>query len=208
MMKTKTRKLHSPLRWIAAMSVVMITTAAADTVLLSSSGSFESLDGNATNNGPSYELGFVLDLDDPTAEGIPWSISVSEFSIDGTSFQLLPITDGSQMGVVTFGDYRSGTELFEPDATILGEDATTEIGTVSFDFYFSDGTFPLQLPAGSTGDDILERGLLVDVAPRFTAQLPGFSDAIGVSDITVVPEAGASTLLVLAMGLGLMRRSR
>ena len=109
---------------------------------------------------------------------------------------------------LTPGSYLAGTELFEPNATILGEDATTAIGIVSFDFYFSDGTFPLDLTAGSTGADILERGLLVDVAPSFTNPPLGFQRAVGVSEIVVVPEAGATALLAMAIGLGLMRRSR
>ena len=79
------------------------------------------------------------------------------------------------------------------------------LGTAGIDFYFREEAIPVELTESSTGEDLLQQGLIIDFHPIFSTQVLGYDRAIRVSDVTVVPEPGVGLCLIFALGFGLVR---
>jgi hypothetical protein len=207
-MNMQVSKIFSPVLWIAASFAAMVEPAMAGTFIIRSNGEFGRVDGVPTVDGDAYDLSFVLEFGDPTAAGIPWNITTLGFEIDGMPFRVSPQSESSHMGILSPGIYIAGTELFEPRVEIFSPEGASILGTADFDFYFREEAIPVELSTESTGEDVLQQGLIVDFQSTWTTQVLGYERATGVTDVVVVPEAGVGLFLMVALGFSLLRRWR
>ncbi len=172
-----------------------------------SDGAFEVVDGAPVANGDSYSLGFVFEFAAATATGLPVTITTSPIQVESTQFGVNPIPVDPFSAEITFGTYIAGTEIASPAVELL-DGGSTVVGTVGFDFYFQPGSLPFEITALTTGEDLFQAGMFVDFDPSWTTPVLGYSDALGLSDLVVVPEPGVSVFMIAAAAVALLQRFR
>jgi hypothetical protein len=121
------------------------------------------------------------------------SVSTTSLEINGISFVIRPSSGSFEAGEISFGTYIDGTEVSSPAVDILGDDMLV-LGTAGIDFYFREEAIPVELTESSTGEDLLQQGLIIDFHPIFSTQVLGYDRAIGVSDDDCRARAGCRPL--------------